>query len=172
MDDLVQRQAEMILTYLIHRYALIPEKYTERECFLTLTSSSSSFPSFPPSPFLSLHPSLCPSPSSFSFSLFSVLEIKLSVPHNGLGALPLSYSRGPGFSSASLWDALFPCPFSVHYALKMGFLTTQIFVLFFPMTPLGYFFQVSPCVPCIPFDYLRGLDYWIPSAFQLEKGLQ
>lgn len=36
MDGLVQRQIEMMLTYIIHKYARIPEKYTEKVSFPSL----------------------------------------------------------------------------------------------------------------------------------------
>jgi hypothetical protein len=94
MDGLVQRQIEMMLTYIIHKYARIPETYTELRLSLPPVHS--------PHILLFVLP-----PFSFSFSLFSVLEIKLNVPHDGLGALRLHYSHRPGLSSPSLWDALF-----------------------------------------------------------------
>lgn len=80
----------------VYRESFLPSLFL---LFLLLSSLLSL-----PSPLILL---LVLPPSPFLSHCSSVLESKLSVPRGRLGALPLSYTRSPGFSSPSLWHALF-----------------------------------------------------------------
>lgn len=117
MDDLVQRQIEMMRTYIIHKYALTPEKYMGRAFSLLSSSSSflsSSLPSLP-SPLILL---LVLPPSPFLSHCSSVLETELSVPCGR----QVPYLRvTPRILFSLTLACSFPCPFSGHCVLKMGF---------------------------------------------------